>query len=270
MSLVLLDQRVKTVLEEVRAIGKKVSAKEAGERLSKEEIESQIAAEYKSVEEVLADHQKSMEEAKAKYGKSLTDPYFGTGIQNTETAGQGAELARHMNYSDMVIKKLCSYSPLLPMLPGSHGDGLAITEKVPIIGEVGYFQLNPEWKSGTKIDAWNSLPMMTKNTDMCEIKQTSFIAACPISKKMMNYSLVDLEAEIFDMMGRSASRSIDSYIINGDPTRDATNINCKGLTDAAAWAASQMHYLGGAHGLRYHGLKGNPNVTGSTPNTFNI
>ena len=43
---------------------------------------------------------------------------------------------------------LGNYSRLLPLLPGNHGNNMAISEIVPIVGEASLFDGNSEWTTG--------------------------------------------------------------------------------------------------------------------------
>ena len=50
--------------------------------------------------------------------------------------------------ADPLLDMLGSYSRLLPLLPGNHGNNMAVSEKVPVIGEASLFQGNSEWTTG--------------------------------------------------------------------------------------------------------------------------
>lgn len=173
---------------------------------------------------------------------------------HTENIGAGAELVEDVRYSNKLIEKICGESELLRWLPWNHGDNLALSQIVPIIGDYGYFECIDERQDNVK--TYGDLPVMHKATGEVCINQKTFAAACPISKKLINYSLIDLMSYVLRHITRSANRTIESYIINADPDTDDTNINCKGLDLEADGENLNVHRLGGACGIRYHGLKG--------------
>lgn len=111
---------------------------------------------------------------------------------------------------------------------------------------------------------------MTKNTGRVIIHQKSFAATCAITKKLENYSSLNLLAYVSRNIVRSANRTIESYIINADPATDDTNINCFGQVPTN----DKVHRLGGSAGIRHHGLKGcvdnKGNIIENTTNKFTI
>ena len=69
-------------------------------------------------------------------------------VMNTGASNFGAELIPTNVMADPLLDMLGSYSRLLPLLPGNHGNNMAVSEKVPVIGEASLFQGNSEWTTG--------------------------------------------------------------------------------------------------------------------------
>lgn len=143
-------------------------------------------------------------------------------VVHTQNAGLGKEIIPTNVMSDNLLDLLPQYSRLLPLLPGNHGNDMPISSKVPVIGEAGLFSGNSEWTSG---DGFAFVP--TKNwpaTGEVVIVQGQFILDIAISKRELNYAPAQLESIIRERMNRSAARTIDAVIINGD-TASTGNVN---------------------------------------------
>lgn len=67
---------------------------------------------------------------------------------NTGAQYFGQELVPTNVVADPLLDLLGNYSRLLPLLPGNHGNNMAVSEIVPIIGEADLFQGNSEWTTG--------------------------------------------------------------------------------------------------------------------------
>ena len=144
-------------------------------------------------------------------------------VMNTGASNFWTELIPTNVLADPLLDMLGNYSRLLPLLPGNHGNNMAVSEKVPVIGEASLFQGNSEWTTG----AWtltpaNNWPM----TDSVVITQWQFITTVDVSDRELNYATDRLEAIIRERINRSAGETIDAFIINADDTASASgNIN---------------------------------------------
>jgi len=128
---------------------------------------------------------------------------------------------------------LGNYSRLLPLLPWNHGNNMAISEVVPVIGEANLFQWNTEWTTGAgSLTPANNWPM----TDKVVISQWQFITTVDVSDRELTYATDRLEAIIRERVNRSAGETIDAVIINGD---SATTGNVNWTYSATAYYAQQ-------------------------------
>lgn len=142
-------------------------------------------------------------------------------VMNTGATNFGNELIPTNVMGDPMLDLLGSHSKLLPLLPWNHGNNMAISEIVPIVGEADLFQANTEWTTGAgSITPANNWPM----TDKVVITQWQYITTVAVSDRELNYATDRLEAIIRDRLSLSASRTIDAVLINGD-TASSNNIN---------------------------------------------
>lgn len=144
-------------------------------------------------------------------------------VMNTGASNFGQELIPTNVLADPLLDMLGSYSRLLPLLPWNHGNNMAISEKVPVIGEASLFQWNSEWTTGAGgITPANNWPM----TDSVVISQWQFITTVSVSDRELTYATDRLEAIIRERINRSAGETIDAFIINADDTASASgNVN---------------------------------------------
>lgn len=165
-------------------------------------------------------------------------------VHHTTNTGFGAELIPDATLSDEVIRLAIEESYLLPLLPGNHGTGLNISEKVPVIGALGKFAPNSEWKDDPATAKTSNRKLATSEVT---IDQGQFIITVHISKRMLNYARTDLEAYIKRELATSMSETVDALILNGDPETGATgNVN---KVDGAP-SATTDYYLEGGKGAR--------------------
>lgn len=153
-------------------------------------------------------------------------------VVHTNNAGLGKELIPTNVMTDALLDLVPQYSKLLPLLPGNHGTNMPISARVPIIWEAGLFSGNSEWTGG---DGFAFVP--SKNgpaTWEVVIVQGQFILDIAISKRELNYAPVQLESIIRERLNRSAARTIDASVINGD-TASSGNVN--GAYNAKAYYA---------------------------------
>ena len=131
--------------------------------------------------------------------------------------------------ADPLLDLLGNFSKLLPLLPWNHGNNMAISEKVPVIGEADLFSANTEWTTG----AWTLTPAnQGPDTDKVVISQWQYILTVDVSDRELNYAPERLETIIRERINASASRTIDAVLINGD---DASSNNINGTYDATAY-----------------------------------
>lgn len=172
---------------------------------------------------------------------------------HTTQTGYGKELVPVNVLSDEVLDMTINEAPLLSFLPGDHGRNMNATEKVPIIGEPGYFAGNSEWDGSA-----TTLAVGTHKTPTAEvtITQVPLIMSIPISKRLLNYSVVDLESHIKTAIAKAAARTITAMIINADAETGATgNVNSDDQAPATTYGAT--HYsLQTDHGLRELAING--------------
>ena len=178
-------------------------------------------------------------------------------VEHTTSTGYGKELVPVNILSEKVIDVARQSSKLLQLLPGNHGSNMNLTEKVPVMGDVGYLEGNTEWTTaaGAIAQGTNLQP-----TAEITITQVPLIITVDVSRRLLNYSVVDLEAWIIDQIGKASAKTIESMIINGDAETGATgNVNSDDQAPATTFAAS-----GGAvdhrilidHGIRELGING--------------
>ena len=164
-------------------------------------------------------------------------------VVHTTQTGYGKELVPLAQLSDSVLEMAIQESGLLAELPGNHGFNMGISDKVPIIGEIGMFGRNSEWTTGAPVGT-----QANKKTPTGEIQinQGQFIAQVALSKRMLNYSVADLEAYVKKALAQSAARTINAVILNGDATTASTgNVNSDDATPN-----SDSYYLELDNGIR--------------------
>lgn len=163
-------------------------------------------------------------------------------IMNTWATGYGAELIPTNVTADPLLDMLGQYSWLLPLLPGNHGNNMAISEKVPVIGEAQDFQGNTQWTTGaaTPQDPAAVWPATGEIT----ITQGQFILPIAVSKRELNYAPIALEALIRQRINMAAAKTCDKFILNADDDT-STNVNYSGGTPT-----STLYYLQGNNWVR--------------------
>ena len=150
-------------------------------------------------------------------------------VMNTGASNFWTELIPTNVVADPLLDMLGNYSKLLPLLPWNHGNNMAISENVPIIGEASMFSANTEWTTG----AWTLTPAnQWPATDKVVISQWQYILTVDVSDRELTYATDRLESIIRERINASASRTIDAVIINGD---DASSNNINWTYDATAY-----------------------------------
>ena len=184
-------------------------------------------------------------------------------VEHTTSIGYGKELIPVNVLSEKVIDVTVSYSKLLQMLPGNHGTNLNLTEKVRTVGNLGYMEGNSEWTTaaGAIAQGTNLQP-----TGEVTIPQVPLILTVDVSRRELNYSVVDLEALIIEKIGKAAAKTLESMIINGDAEAGATgNVNSDDQLPATTFASSggaADHRILIDHGIRELGINGSGTSSG--------
>lgn len=173
--------------------------------------EAKKEAWYDIKEEVVESTEEVVEEQKANEVMNSGAQYFGQELVPTNVMW------------DPLLDLVWNYSKLLPLLPGNHGNNMAVSEIVPIVGEADLFQWNSEWTTW----AWTLTPADNwPHTDKVVISQGQFITTVDVSDRELNYATERLEAIIRERVNRAAARTIDAFIINADSTASASgNVN---------------------------------------------
>lgn len=145
-------------------------------------------------------------------------------VMNTGASGFGSNLIPTNVLLDPMLDLVPTYSKLLPLLPGNHGNDMPISAKVPVIWEADLFTGNSEWTTGAGsfITPANNWPHTWEVT----ITQGQFILTVSLSKRELNYWPEQLESIIRERINRAAARTIDAVIINADDTASGSgNVN---------------------------------------------
>lgn len=175
-------------------------------------------------------------------------------VMHTGNVGAGAELIEQERLSKEILDMVPNYSTLLPLLPGNHGTGLGISEKLPIVGELPLFRGNSEWT-----DAPADMADGTKGsklvTDSVTIDQGMFYLEVPISKRELNYNITDLFQLVVSKIQKSGARTVDAVLINGDQALTG-NVNRDGFDFGTLTPAQReaYYYLQCDDGIRKLGL----------------
>ncbi len=183
-------------------------------------------------------------------------------VHHTTNTGYGKELVPTGVLLEKLVELIPTYGSFLSSLPGFHGTGLPVSAKVPIKGEVPFFTKNSEWTTGAPYSTQGTAPQRMPTAEVT-ITQAPLIAYVDISKRELNYSIVDLENIVKTELARSASRTIEAMLINADTETGSTgNINSDDQAPATTYGAD--HYsLILDNGLRKIGLA-NTSIDGST------
>lgn len=178
-------------------------------------------------------------------------------IMNTGATGYGKELVPLAVLSQQVYDAIPKNGQFLSMLPGYHGSDLAITEKVPVLGDIGYFQGNTEATTGAMAIAQGTNRHVTADVT---ITQSEMILSVDVTRRLLTYSAIDLQALLLQKIASAAALTQEAMIINGDTDTGATgNVNSDDQAAATTYATSggAAHYsLLQDHGLRELAING--------------
>jgi HK97 family phage major capsid protein len=168
-------------------------------------------------------------------------------LMHTANTGFGKEVIPVDVLSQKVIDMIPQYATFLNSLPGFHGTGMAISEKVAVIGETGFFAGNTEPTTGAQAIRQ---PANRLATGEVTISQAQLIADVFLTKRELNYSIVDLESLVQQKLAASLARTIESMIVNGDDETGSTgNVNSDDQAPATTFGATD-HRILIDHGIR--------------------
>lgn len=172
-------------------------------------------------------------------------------VMHITNTGYGLELVPLTVLSQQVYDNIPKNGQFLSMLPGFHGSNLAVTERVPVIGDIGYFQGNTETTTGAMAIAQGTVRQPTADVT---ITQKELIMSVDVSRRLLTYSAIDLQALLMSKIAAAAAYTMEAMIINGDAEAGGTgNVN----SDDAAPATTYASYGGANHYslLIDHGLR---------------
>lgn len=144
---------------------------------------------------------------------------------------------------DPMLDLLPNYSRFLNLFPWNHGTDMPISAIVPIIGEADPFMWNTEWTWASDMDLTPA--KMGPATWSITIVQGQYLLQVNLSKRELNYWPEQLEAIVRERINRSAWRTVDGVLVNGDT---ATTWNVNGTYSATAYWAQ------GDNGIRKVGI----------------
>ena len=193
----------------------------------------------------------ALEEEEKKFTKKL-EPMRAKAneVEHSTNTGYGQELIPVNVLTDTVLDLVPAYATILnAFMVGFQGNDLGVSELRPIVGDVGFAKGNSEWTTGAGTIAQGNRKLPT---DKVTINQYPLIISVDISKREMAYSVGDLQAIILDKVAKSMVRTIESAIINGDPSNSSTwNVNLDDATPSSTFAdGANDHRLLGWTGLR--------------------
>lgn len=148
----------------------------------------------------------------------------------------GIELVPLNVLSEKFVDMTVESTKLLSFLPSSHGTNMAKSEKVPILGDAPFMEGNSEWDGSSTALAVGNAKL---RTDEITLTQVPLIVSVPISKRLLNFSIIDIQNQVTAKLVVSASKTIESAIINADDVVTATgNVNSDDQLPATTFAAT--------------------------------
>lgn len=171
-------------------------------------------------------------------------------VEHTTNTGFGAEIIPGTVLNRDFLDVAPKFGTFLPELRGFHGRNLNLSEDVAILGETNLFQKGPaEWTTG------GLYAQVAQGTDLVptakvNLTQKQFFGSVDISEKEIRFSnVVDIVANAQQKLAKSAARTLEAWIINGDIVTAGTgNVN----SDDGA-PASTRYYLNG-DGIRKNSI----------------
>lgn len=143
----------------------------------------------------------------------------------TGGSGSGDELVNDTFIAE-VMDCIPNYGTFLNALPGNHGTGLQAVEVLPIIGDVGKFQLGTEVSSGAMVHGAGT---HTLGTDKVTLTQKKLVMQIDVTDELSTFNPLRADAfeqKIREKIAKAMVRTVEHVIINGDTTNSATgNVN---------------------------------------------
>lgn len=183
-------------------------------------------------------------------------------IMSTGNTGFGEESVKEVQYTDELYDMVTRLPGLLAKLPANHGQVTANRLEGDIIGEPNLFDtaVEPTWPQSTGGRTTNNA-VRTGKTD---IKIKGFNTIIAITKKDLFVSksgYANFYSKIQNRILLALNRTIEAYIINGDPRTDVTpeadaNVNYYDIPGTGTIPANS-YYLGGNSMIRAMGIDGN-------------
>lgn len=165
-------------------------------------------------------------------------------VEHTTNTGFGEELVAVNVLQSDFLDLIPTYATFLTAFPGNWWKTLPASIDVPVIGETGLYSTGSEWTTGglySQVAQGTDLVPTAKVT----ITQKKYKMTVDISDELLRFSITDIERIVKEKLAKSASRTVEAAIINGDTETGATgNVN----SDDAAPAAGS-YYLN-SDGLR--------------------
>ncbi len=164
-------------------------------------------------------------------------------VEHTTNTGYGAELVPGAVQTTDFLDLVPTFSSFIGRLKGFHGRNLNKIQEVPVIWDIALHNLGSEWTTGAGAIAQGTALLPTAKVTLTQKK---YILSCDISDEEMRFvNVVDIIATIQRKLARSAARTQEALILNGDTETGWTwNIN----SDDQAPTGTE-YYLG-ANGLR--------------------
>jgi HK97 family phage major capsid protein len=158
-------------------------------------------------------------------------------IMHTTNTNAGAELVPDSVLATDFIDLIPKSQSLIGVFPGFHGRNMDKIMKVPVIGETPLHDLGSERTTGAFAVAQGKGKLPTGEVT---ITQKKFEFSIDVSDELARFGIVNVLAEVQKKLAKSAARTIEAFILNGDVVTAATgNVN----SDDGA-PASTRYYLG--------------------------
>lgn len=181
----------------------------------------------KTFQDILADIKKSQEGADvAQIDKAIQDykpKVLTNDTENTTAVGFGKEFIPVDTLTQSVVTVMRNEASFMNALPGFHGYGMGISEKLPIRGKLPRAKSNSEWTTWANLIGAGGKRISTATVT---INQKSLIVQVDISDRYVNYAIDDLLDYTIGEIGKSQIADIEYLVLNGDTEAGATgNIN---------------------------------------------
>jgi len=161
-------------------------------------------------------------------------------VEHTTNVGKGKELVPVDVLSQQVYDAVRDGSNFMNKFNGYHGTNMAVSKKLPIIGDIGLAEGNTEWTTGA-----GALSQGTNTLDTGEvtITQAPMKLTLDISNRLLNHSIIDLETTVNERLNKAAIRTVEAMVINADSSNLSTgNVNCDDAVPTATFANGAKHY----------------------------